>query len=78
MRLKPVHPGEILQKDFIEPLDISLSHLSQHTRIEESKLKSIIEEKERITFNVAHGLSLYFGNSLEFWLNTQKTYDASI
>ena len=75
MKLKNVHPGEILQKDFIEPLEISLSHLSQFTRINEVKLRSIIQEKEPITFNVAHGLSLYFGNYTDFWLNAQKTYD---
>lgn len=75
MKLENVHPGEILQRDFIEPLNVSVTKLAKVTRIEEPKLRKIINEEERITFNVAHGLSTYFGNELFFWLYAQQKYD---
>jgi addiction module HigA family antidote len=75
MELKNVHPGEILQKDFIEPMDIDLKKLSECSNINEKNLKNIINRTKDITFNIAHGLSVAFANSSDFWLNAQKTYD---
>ncbi len=76
MKLKPVHPGEILKKDFMEPINLPLLVLSKECRIQKEKLFNVIEGKEPITFNIAHKLSTVFGNSTDFWLNAQKTYDS--
>ncbi len=75
MELENVHPGEILQKDFIDPMDLDLKRLSECSNINEKNLKNIINGTKDITFNIAHGLSAALGNSANFWLNAQKTYD---
>ena len=74
-KLKPIHPGEILREEFLLPLKISQSKLSEDIGISLEEVENIIGETSAITPNVALRLSLYFGLSERFWLNLQSRYD---
>ena len=73
--LKPIHPGEILRTEFLEPLNMSESELAQNLKVEENTIKELVEERSRMTTDLAYRLFYYFGGSTEYWLNFQKNYD---
>ena len=71
----PVHPGEILLKDFLEPLEITQYRLAKDIKIDPRRISLIIQGKRAITANTALRLARYFGNSPQFWLGLQLDYD---
>jgi antitoxin HigA-1 len=74
-RLANVHPGEILLKEFLIPLEITAYRLSKDTEIPQTRISQIIKGKRRVTADTALRLSSYFGNSAKFWLGLQDDYD---
>jgi len=74
-KLKNIHPGEILLKEFLEPLGISAYRLSKDTGIPQTRISEIVKGRRRITAGTALRLSKYFGNSAKFWLGLQDDYD---
>jgi len=74
-KLKNIHPGEILQEEFLLPLAISAYKLSKDIGIPQTRVSSIIKGNRRITADTALRLSKYFGNSPKFWLGLQDDYD---
>jgi addiction module HigA family antidote len=74
-KLEPIHPGEILQEEFLTPMNVSRARLAEDTGISLEKVAAIIEGKSPVTPNAALRLSLYFGLSERFWLNLQSRYD---
>ncbi len=74
-RLPLIHPGEILQLDFLEPMAITAYRLSQDIGVTQARIGEILAGKRSITADTALRLSHYFGNSAEFWLNLQIQYD---
>ena len=74
-KLKNTHPGEILLKEFLLPLEISAYKLSKDIGIPQTRISSIIKGKRRITADTALRLSKYFGNSAKFWLGLQDDFD---
>lgn len=74
----PIHPGEILTEEFLEPLNITKNQLAIALGIPASRIDQIAKAKRAITADTAVRLSLYFGNSAEFWLNLQSGYDLRI
>ncbi len=74
-KLEPIHPGEILSEEFLNPLDISPSKLSEDTGISLEEIESIINCQHSISSNAALRLSLYFGLSERFWVNLQSRFD---
>jgi antitoxin HigA-1 len=74
-RLPNIHPGEILQLDFLEPLEITPYRLSKDIGVAQTRISEILAEKRSITADTALRLSKYFGNSAQFWLNLQTQYD---
>ena len=74
-KLPNIHPGEILQKEFLEALNISAYRLSKDTLIPQTRISQIIKGKRRLTADTALRLSHYFGNSAKFWLGLQDDYD---
>ena len=74
-KLPNIHPGEILQKEFLEPLNISAYRLSKDTLIPQTRISQIIKGKRWLTADTALRLSHYFGNSAKFWLGLQDDYD---
>jgi addiction module HigA family antidote len=70
-----IHPGEILQLEFLEPLNITPYRLSKDIRVTQTRISEILSGKRSITADTALRLSRYFGNSAQFWLNLQTQYD---
>lgn len=71
----PSHPGEILLKDFLEPMGISQQELANAVHVPYQRINEIINEKRGITISTALRLSKFFGNSVEFWLNFQQNWE---
>jgi len=74
-KLKNIHPGEILLKEFLEPLEITAYKLSKQIGIPQTRTSQIIHGKRRITADTALRLAKYFGNSEKFWLGIQNDFD---
>jgi len=71
----PTHPGEILLKDFLEPMGISQRELADATHVPYQRVNELINGKRGITPSTALRLSAFFGNSSEFWLNLQQAWE---
>lgn len=74
-RLPNIHPGEILQEEFLTPLNITAYRLSKDIGIAQTRVSEILKGNRRITADTALRLSYYFGNSPKFWLGLQDDYD---
>jgi len=74
-RLKNIHPGEILQEEFLLPLGLSAYKLSKDIGIPQTRVSEIIKGNRRVTADTALRLSKYFGNSAKFWLGLQDDFD---
>lgn len=73
--MRPIHPGEVLREDFLEPLDVSANALAIKLGVTPARINEIIREKRGITADTALRLAKYFGGSAQFWLNMQSTYE---
>ncbi len=73
--MRPIHPGEILCEDFLEPLGMSANALANKLGVTPARINEIIREKRGITADTALRLAKYFGGSAQFWLNLQSTYE---
>lgn len=74
-KLKNVHPGEILEEEFLKPLNITVYRLAKETYMPQTRVYEIIKQKRRITADTALRLSKFFGTSAKFWLGLQSDYD---
>ena len=74
-KLNNIHPGEILQEEFLIPLKITAYKLSKDINIPQTRISEILKGKRRITADTALRLSNYFGNSAKFWLGLQDDFD---
>lgn len=74
-KLKNIHPGEILEKEFLVPLNISAYKLSKDLKIPQTRISEIIKGRRRIIADTALRLSNYFGKSAKFWLGLQDDFD---
>lgn len=74
-KLKNVHPGEILQKDFLEPMNITPYALAKAIGVDQTRISQLIKGKRSFSADTALRLSRFFGTSAEFWLNAQTRYD---
>lgn len=74
-RLKNIHPGEVLSKEFLIPFGISAYKLSKDIAIPQTRVSEIIKGNRRITADTALRLSKYFGNSAKFWMGLQNDFD---
>ena len=74
-KLKNIHPGEILNEEFLIPLGISAYRLAKETFIPQTRVSEIVKGNRRITADTALRLSKYFSNSPKFWLGLQIDYD---
>lgn len=74
-KLGNIHPGEVLQGEFLLPMRITAYRLSLDIGIPQTRISEIIKGNRRITADTAIRLSNYFGNSPKFWLGLQNDYD---
>jgi antitoxin HigA-1 len=71
----PSHPGEILLKDFLEPMGITQRQLADALHVPYQRINELINQKRGITPSTAIRLSKFFGNSSNFWLNLQQNWE---
>jgi antitoxin HigA-1 len=71
----PVTPGEMLKEEFLAEYGLSQNQLAKAIGTSPNRIAEIINNRRRITADTALRLSLYFGNSPEFWMNLQSHYD---
>ena len=74
-KLSNIHPGEILEEEFLKPMNVTAYRLSKETNIPQTRISQIIHGKRRITADTALRFSKYFGTSAQFWLGLQDDYD---
>jgi addiction module HigA family antidote len=77
-KMVPVHPGEILQEDFLMPMGISQYRLAKDISVPPRRINEIVHGKRAISANTALRLSKYFGTSERFWLNIQAKFDLEV
>ena len=73
-KMAPIHPGEILQEDFLIPMGISQYRLSKDISVPPRRINEIVHGKRAVSANTALRLSKYFGTSERFWLNIQAKW----
>ena len=76
--LPPIHPGEILMEEFLEPMGISQYRLAKDISVPPRRINEIVHGKRSITADTALRLGRFFGMSPQFWLNLQTRYDLEV
>ena len=71
----PIHPGEILSEEFLNPMGISQSRLARDVNVPPGRINEICLGKRAITPDTALRLGRYFGMSAEFWMTLQQRHD---
>ena len=74
----PVHPGEILQKEFLEPMGLSQNKLAIALRVPARRVNEIVLGRRGVTADTALRLARYFGMSAQFWLGLQMDYELDV
>jgi addiction module HigA family antidote len=77
-KFAPIHPGEILLEEFLEPMGISQYRLAKDISVHPRRINEIVHGKRSITADTALRLSRHFGLSERFWLNLQARYDLEV
>ena len=77
-RLPPVHPGEILRDEFLEPMNLSVYGLARSLNVSRPRLNDIVLGRRGVTTDTALRLGRYFGMTPEFWINLQTRYDLDV
>ena len=73
--MEPVHPGEILLEEFLQPLGVSQYFLAKQIGVAPRRINEIVHGERRISADTSLRLSRFFGMSERFWLNLQSRYD---
>ncbi len=71
----PIHPGEILQEEFLKPMGISCDHLARDICVPAMRINQIVRGEKGISADIALRLARYFGMSVEFWTGIQTHYE---
>ena len=73
--LPPIHPGEILDEDFLQPMNITQYRLAKAIGVDPRRIHAIVRGERAITAETALLLARYFGNSAGFWMGLQGQYE---
>ena len=73
--MRPIHPGEVLNKEFMEPLSMTVMDLAMPTKWPESEIEELVKCQLRICADLAISLAIQLNTTPEFWMNLQSTYD---
>jgi addiction module HigA family antidote len=74
-RLPPIHPGEVLQEEFLAPMKLTPYALAQACGVPRTRIERLAREETPVTADTALRLSRYFGTTAEFWMGMQAQYD---
>ena len=77
-KLSPIHPGEILEEEFLKPMGVSQYRLAKDISVPPRRINEIVHGKRSITADTALRLGKFFGISAQFWLNLQTRYDLEV
>jgi addiction module HigA family antidote len=77
-KVAPVHPGEILREEFMQPLGLSQTRLGRDLGVSPRRINEIVHGKPSVTAHTALRLNRYFGTSAGFWLGLQADYDLDL
>src|SRR3954465_474365 len=77
-KITPIHPGEVLALDFLEPLAISQYRLAKDITVPARRINEIVHGTRAISADAALRLARYFGTTERFWLNVQARYDLEL
>lgn len=76
--MSPIHPGEVLMAEYLEPLGITQHRLAVAIEVPPRRINEIVHGKRRISADTALRLARYFGTSERFWLNLQSRHDLEL
>lgn len=74
-KMRPIHPGEILREEYLEPMGLSANALSLALRVPATRIGEILKERRGITPDTALRLAKYFNTDPQSWMNLQTDYD---
>jgi addiction module HigA family antidote len=74
----PTHPGIILLEEFLQPMNITQETLANYLNISIKQINEIIQEKDKITPEIAWLLAQAFNTTPQFWMNLQTNYDLAL
>ena len=77
-RLQPVHPGEVLKHDFMEPLGLSAAALAKAVGVTPARINEIVRGRRGVTAETALRLARYFNTDARSWMNLQDRYELEI
>ena len=77
-RMRPIHPGEVLREEFLEPLGLTAYALAQALRVPPPRVNEIVRERRGVSPDTALRLARHFGTTPQFWLNLQASFDLKI
>lgn len=77
-RLAPIHPGEVLAAEFLEPLGMTQYRLAKSLKVPARRINEIVHGTRAISADTALRLARFFGTSDRFWLNLQAAYDLDV
>ena len=77
-KMRPIHPGEVIREEFLEPLGLSAHALAIALRVAAPRINDVVRERRSITPDTALRLARYFRTTPQFWMNLQASYDLKI
>jgi len=77
-KLDPIHPGEVLSEEFLEPMELSQNAVARGIGVPPRRINEIVHGKRRVTADTALRLARYFSTSPEFWMGLQMDYDLDV
>jgi addiction module HigA family antidote len=76
--MRPVHPGEVLQEDFLKPLGMSVNALAKALNVPTPRINDVVLKRRGVSADTAMRLARYFGGDARSWLNLQTAYDLRV
>ena len=74
----PIHPGEMLRTEFMEPLGLTPGKIAKAIGVPRTRIERLVREETALSADTAIRLGRYFKTSERFWLNLQKSYEADV
>jgi addiction module HigA family antidote len=76
--ISPIHPGETLAQDFLQPLGLTANRLALELKVPATRIGGIVHGRRSVTADTALRLARFFGTSAQFWMNLQSNYDLEV
>jgi addiction module HigA family antidote len=73
--MRPIHPGEILSEEFLQPLGITEVALARSLNEPQAQISDVVRQQRAVSAALAKKLSIHLNTTPEFWLNLQSTFD---